>query len=162
MAGSRVRDCVNAAVDALKADAALIAILNPPANGGGEVPKVYTHVPQSTEAPYAQVLGGDEIPWAPTLVEYGIGSPLGTDGGDSGGRQVDVVVQCVSTYRGTKEVDNIASRVMEVLTDDATWSAVVGFQLAEFVRNAFQPPVDLNADGVLWFVRLVTVRVTLA
>jgi len=31
----------------------------------------------------------------------------------------------------------------------------------EFVRNAFQPPVDLNQDGVLWFVRVVNVRVSL-
>ena len=153
MAGSRVRDCVNAAVDALKADSALLALV-------GLVTKVDTHIRQGTDAPYTQVLGGEEIPWAPVLIQT-IGSPLETDGGDSGGRQVDVIVQCVSTYRGTKEVDQIASRVMEVLTDDATWRLVTGFQLAEFVRNAFQPPIDLNADGVLWFVRLVTVRVTL-
>ncbi len=108
------------------------------------------------------VLGGDEIQWGVTFVEAGIGSPLGTDGGDSGGRQVDVIAQCVSTYRGTKEVDEIADRVMRVFTDDSTWAVIAGFQLAEFVRNAFQPPIDLNADGTLWFVRLVTVRVTLA
>ena len=153
MAGSRVRDCVNAAVDALKVDSALLAIVG--------VAKVASHIPQDTDAPYTQVLGGDEIPWAPVLMQT-IGSPLETDGGDDGGRQVDVIVQCVSTYRGTKEVDQMADRAMTVLTDDATWRQVAGFRLAEFVRNAFQPPVDLNSDGTLWFVRLVAVRVTLA
>ncbi len=154
MAVSRVRDCVNAAIDALKADTTLLALV-------GAATKVDTHIRQGTDTPYVMVLGGDEIPWAVTF-EQTLGSPLDTDGGDSGGRQVDVIAQCVSTYRGTKEVDEIASRVLEVLTDDATWVGVTGFRLAEFVRNAFQPPLDLNADGVLWFSRLVSVRVTLA
>ncbi len=154
MAGSRVRDCVNAAIDALKADTTLLALV-------GAATKVDTHIRQGTDTPYVMLLGGDEIPWAVTF-EQTLGSPLDTDGGDGGGRQVDVIAQCVSTYRGTKEVDEIASRVLEVLTDDATWAQVTGFRLAEFVRNAFQPPIDLNADGTLWFVRLVTVRVTLA
>jgi len=153
VAGSRVRDVVNAAVDGLKADAALLVLIGP-------ATKVDTHIRQGTDTPYTMVLGGDEIPWAPVLLQT-LGSPLDTDGGDDGGRQVDVIVQCVSTYRGTKEVDQIADRVMTVLTDDGTWRLVTGFQLSEFVRNQFQPPVDLNADGVLWFVRLVTVRVTL-
>jgi len=153
VAGSRVRDCVNAAVDALKADTALLALV-------GAATKVDTHIRQGTDTPYAMVLGGDEIPWAPVLIQT-LGSPLDTDGGDDGGRQVDIIVQCVSTYRGTKEVDQMADRVLTVLTDDDTWRLVDGFQLSEFVRNAFQPPIDLNADGVLWFVRLVTVRVTL-
>jgi hypothetical protein len=153
VAGSRVRDCVNAAVDALKADSALIALLGSA--------KVNTHVPQGTDPPYVQVLGGDEIPWVATLACSSFTSPAESDGGDSGGRQVDVLVQCVSTYRGTVQVDGIASRVLEVLTDVDTWPAVTGWQLTEFVRNGFQPPVDLNADGVLWFVRIVTVRVSL-
>lgn len=154
MAGSRVRDCVNAAVDALKVDAALIALLG--------TAKVGTHLAEGTDPPYALVIGGDELPWAVTFVETGIGSPLGTDGGDSGGRLVDVHVQCTSTYRGSTQVDQIASRVMELLTDDGTWAGVTGFQIAEFVRNTMQPPVDLNADGLLWFVRFVTVRVSLS
>lgn len=145
MAGSRVQDVVNAGVDALQADTALIALLG--------TAKSYTHVPQGTDTPYTMVIGGDEAPWAVTLA-FG-------DDGDSGGRQVDVIVQCVSTYRGSAQVDGIASRVMEVLTDASAWAAVDGFQLAEFVRNTAQPPIDLNSDGTLWFVRLVTVRVTL-
>lgn len=158
MAGSRVRDCVNAAVDALKADATLAALLGTTV----AMPKVDTHIRQSTDPPYAMVLGGDEVPWVVSFMQTGIGSPDGTDGGDSGGRQVDVIVQCVSTYRGTSQVDSVADRVLDVLTEDGTWALVTGFRLVEFVRNAFQPPVDLNADGVLWFVRLVTVRVSLA
>lgn len=146
MAGSRVRDCVNAAVDALKVDATLLATLG--------TSKVGTHLAQGTDAPYVLVMGGDEIPWAETMEFDG-------DDGDSGGRQVDVLVQCVSTYRGTSQVDTIADRVMEVLTSAATWSAVSGFAVAVFIRNAAQPPIDLNSDGVLWFARQVTVRVTL-
>ncbi len=141
MAGSRVRDCVNAAVDALKADNALIAIV-----GTG---KVAVHIPQDTDPPYTMVMGGDEVPWVTDF------------GGDSGGRQVDVLVQCVSTYRGSSQVDSMASEVMEKLLTDSIWASVSGFSAVEFVRNGFQPPVDLNADGVLWFVRLVNVRVSL-
>lgn len=155
MAGSRVRDCVNVAVDALKADATLVTLL-------GAATKVDTHIRQGTETPYTMVLGGDEVPWAVTFEQQSFASPGATDGGDSGGRQVDVIVQCVSTYRGTSQVDSIADRVMEILTDIDTWAGVARWQLTEFVRNGFQPPIDLNADGVLWFVRLVTVRVTLA
>jgi hypothetical protein len=154
VAASRVRDCVNAAVDALKFDTTLTTLLGSA--------KVYTHVKQGTPTPYTLVMGGDEIPWVVTLECSSFGSPATTDGGDSGGRQVDVLVQCVSTYQGSAEVDGVASRVMEVLTDSATWAAVTAFQLAEFVRNTAQPPVDLNADGVLWFVRVVTVRVSLS
>jgi hypothetical protein len=140
---------VNAAVDALKGDTTLDTLLGSAA--------VYTHVPQGTDPPYAMVMGGDEVPWAITM-------DMGGDDGDNGGRQVDVTVQCVSTYRGSLQVDAIAARVMELLTDASTWTsspAVTGYQLAEFIRNIAQPPVDLNSDGVLWFVRVVTVRVSL-
>lgn len=149
MAASRVPETVAAAVTALAGDVTLTALL-----GGA---KAYTHVPQSTDPPYVVVLGGDELPWAVTLADPT--SP--EDFGDSGGRQCDVWVQCVSTYRGTEQVDGIASRVMEVLTDGGTWSGtpMLGFQLAEFVRNSAFPPTDLN--GVLWFQRTVVVRVSL-
>jgi len=60
----------------------------------------------------------------------------------------------------------MASRIMDVLLGDpfappTFWNAISGFANVEFVRNAFQPPVDLNNDGVLWFQRFVTVRVSL-
>lgn len=143
MAGSRVPDVVDAAVDGLRADATLIgaALLN------GS--KVYTHVEQGTTTPYCVVLGGDEAPWADTF------------GDDNGGRTVDVAVQCVSTYKGSKQVDDVASQVMETLLDATTWTGLDSFGAVQFVRNAAQFPVDLNNDGVLWFVRVVTVRVTL-
>lgn len=146
MAASRVQDCVNAAVDALKADVDLQTLL------GGQ--KSYTNVPQGTDTPYTLVMGGDEVPWTVTFAM--------DDDGDNGGRQVDVIVQCVSVHRGSGQVDRIASRVTEVLTDAATWAAVVGFQLAEFVRNQGNPPIDLNRDGNMYFVRNVTVRASLA
>jgi hypothetical protein len=146
MAGSRVREVVNAAVDALKVDTALLALTANTPTG--------THVKQKTSPPYTVVMGGDELPWAITLDD-------GFDQGDSGGRQVDVLVQCVSIYPGSLEVDAMAGRVMEVLTDAAPWTAVPGFQLAEFIRNAAVPPADVVGDGVLWFVRWVSVRVFL-
>ena len=154
MAGSRVADCVNAAVDTLRADVTLTGLLS--------TAKVYTHVPQGTTAPFVLVMGGDEIPWADSFAMPSDLSPGTTDGGDSGGRQVDVNVQVVSTYKGSTEVDSIADRLMEVLTDVDTWDQLSGWQMTAFVRNAAVPPVDLNSDGVLWFQRLVTVRVTLA
>ena len=152
MAASRVPAIVNAAVDALKLDATLITLL-----GSG---KAYTNVPANTDPPYVLVMGGDETPWAEMFAQDSMVSPGETDGGDAGGRQVDVVVQCVSTYRGSSQVDDMASRVMEVLTDTDTWSGVADFQLAQFLRNEWQPPIDLAADGTLWFIRRVYVRVT--
>ena len=50
---------------------------------------------------------------------------------------------------------------MEALTDPDTWLGVEGFQVAEFVRNTAVSPQDLLGDGVLWFLRQVTVRVSL-
>jgi len=147
VAGSRVRDCVNAAVDALKVDSGLLALVG--------TDKVHTHLKQGTDPPYILLMGGDEAPW---VVDFG---------DDSGGRQVDVIVQCSSTYRGSLQVDSIASRVMEVLLGESPasppncWDSVSGASAVDFVRNAFQPPVDLNSDGVLWFQRFVTVRVSL-
>jgi hypothetical protein len=71
-------------------------------------------------------------------------------------------VDLVSTYRGSSQVDSMADRVMEVLTDQSIWSAITGFQLAEFIRNDAPPPQALAADGTLWFTRFVTMRVTVA
>lgn len=153
MAGSRVRDCNNAAVDAMRGDSALASILN-----GA---KVYTHVPQGTDPPYVFVRGGDEVPWAVTMTENSLISPEETNGGDNGARQVDIVVDCVSTSRGSAQVDSIADRVMEILTDTDSWVGVSGMQLAEFIRNTAQIPLDINSDGVLWFVRSVTIRASL-
>lgn len=151
MAASRVPDVVNAAVDALVAETALTTLL-----GGA---KAYTHVPKGTDPPYVLVLGGDEVPWATGFVCQD-GSPIVTDSADSGGRQVDVIVQCVSTFRGSAEVDDIASTVMDVLTDNATWSGVTGFQITQLVRNLAQFPQDVFGDGVVWFQRQLTIRVT--
>lgn len=142
-----VRECVNAAVDALKVDTALIALV-----GTG---KIAGHIAQGTTPPYVMVRGGTEVPWSVTLDTFG-------DDGDNGGRQIDVLVDLVSTYRGSSQVDSMADRVMEVLTNQSIWSGVSGFQLAEFVRNDAPPPQALAADGTLWFTRFVTMRVTVA
>lgn len=151
MAGSRVRACVNVAVDAVKVDADLVSIV-----GAGT--KVATHIPQDTDPPYVLVMGGDEVPWAEHMEATYDGSP---DSGDSAGRQVDVICQCTSTNRGSSQVDAMADRVMTVLLDDSIWNGLSGFQRVQFVRNQGIPPSDPNNDGTLWFIRLVTVRVTL-
>ena len=153
MAASRVPDVVNAVVDNLRADSTLTGLLG--------TAKVYTHVPQGTTYPYALVMGGDEVPWADVFSATSDTSPDEMDGGDSGSRQVDVLVLCASKSRGSAQVDDIASRVMAVLTDVDTWSGVTGFQLAQFIRNQGQPPIDLSNDGDMYFVRTVTVRVFL-
>lgn len=141
MAGSRVTDVVNAAVDALVADATLIGASW--LNGA----KVYTHVPMDTDPPYVVVLGGDELPWAESF----------DASGDDAARQVDVNVRAVSAYRGTKQVDGLANLIMTRLTTASTWSGVTGFSACLFVRNAAPTITEIN--GALWFERLVTVRV---
>jgi hypothetical protein len=149
MAASRVPDVVAAAVTALQDDATLTTLV-----GSGHV---QTHIPQGTDPPYVWVMGGDELPWALTFAQFT--DTTVSDGGDNGARTVDVRATCVSTYRGSKQVEDMASRVLEVLTTDATWATVTGFQVADFVRNvALQPE---NVNGVLWFYREVTVRVVL-
>lgn len=147
MAASRVPDVVEAAVAALVADGAT----------------AYTHVPKGTDPPYELVLGGDEQPFAQGFVCADIfGSPTTSDAGDSGGRMVDVLVSCVSTFRGSAEVDDMASGVMDVLTALPTWVGVPGFQAVDFIRNTATVPQDIAGDGVMWFLRTVVVRVTLA
>lgn len=139
MAGSRVPDVVMAGVASLKSDTPLGALVGS---------SIFTHVKQGTEPPYLRILGGDEVPWVVEL------------GDDNGARQVDLLVTAVSIYTGTAEVDGIASAVMSVLLDDAAWSALDGYEQVEFVRNTALPPEDLLADGVLWFLRTVVVRVS--
>jgi hypothetical protein len=149
MAASRVPDVVNAAVDSLQASGA----------------PAYTHVPKGTDPPYELVMGGDEAPWAMGFAcEDLVGSPpaLGSDAGDSGGRTVDVLVACVSTFRGSAEVDDMASDVLGTLTTVDAWASVAGFQAVDFVRNTATPPQDVAGDGVMWFQRTVVVRVTVA
>lgn len=150
MAGSRIPDVMAAAVTALRADASLSTLL-----GGA---KVYTHVPQGADAPFVALLGGDEVPWGVTFTEFA--DITVSNGGDNGGRACDVLAQCVSAYRGTEQVDGLASQVLEVLTAPGTWSGITGFQLADFVRNSALPPTDLFGTGVLYFLRTVVVRVT--
>jgi len=139
MAGSHVPAVVDAAVDALRLDSTLAGQLT--------AAKIYTHVPQGTDPPYAWVLGGEELPWAMAF------------GDDAGFRQVDLMVTVVSTYRGTVEVDELGSLVLDVLLEDAAWSNLVGYAQVEFVRNTALPPTDLLTDGVMWFLRTIVVRV---
>ena len=145
MAASRVPDVVTAAVTALQA-------IGAPA---------FTHVPKGTDPPYELVMGGDELPWAMGFACDDLtGTPAGTDAGDSGGRTVDVFVACVSTFRGSAEVDDMASVAMAELIQVTPWLGVHGFQAVDFVRNSASPPQDIAGDGVMWFQRTLVVRVT--
>ena len=118
MAGSLIPDVVNAAVDALVADATLTTLL-------GGTAKVYTYVPETTQPPYVLVQGGREIPWAERFDATG----------DDGARDVQVTTVAVSRYRGTKEADDITARILTVLLTVATWSGVSG------VKSCITPPM---------------------
>lgn len=139
MAGLRVGDVANAAVDALQADATLTALL-------GGTAKVYSAVPLNTSSPYVQVLGGDEVPWAAAASNYDT-------------RDVAVDVDVWSAYRGTKEVDDVASQVVTRLLTASTWAGVSGFAGVLFER-AQRPEQQFIGDEV-WYRRRVTVRVYL-
>lgn len=139
--GSRVGDVTNAAVDALRGDSTLTTLL-----GGSS--KVYTHVPETTTAPYVVVTGGLEQAWSPAF------------GADDPGRQVDVTVLVVSGYRGTWEVDGLMAQVLTRLLTEASWSGVSGFAAVQFVTNA-APTIEI-VNGVVYYSRLGTVRVLVA
>jgi hypothetical protein len=147
MAGSRMGEIVTAAVTALRAATPLTTILGSA--------KVYTHIPQDTQAPYVLVVGGDETPWATAMSM--------SDDGDNGGRSCDVTAFCYSAFRGSDQVDSMAHEVMEALLGSVSapltaWDAVSGYQVVAFVGNRMAPPTDLT-DGRMWFQRTVTVRV---
>jgi hypothetical protein len=138
MAGSRIPDVFNAAVDALKADATLIgaSLLN-----GA---KVYGVVPEDTAPPYLWILGGREVIWAEAF-------------NSDDGREVDVDVVAISKYRGTKEVDDVISRVMEVLDMAATWTGVVGYAAHGLIEN--RAPAFTEVAGEIWIERALQWRV---
>jgi hypothetical protein len=135
----RTPEVTSAAVTALAADATLTTLLGSA--------KVYTHVPEQTTAPYVAVIGGHETVWAEVYDSTG----------DDGARQVDVEATIVSSYFGTKEMDDISSRVVAVLTTQSSWASVTKFQVAEFVESLRPDVLDVN--GVLFRVRTVICRV---
>jgi len=137
MAGLRSRDVVNAAVDALRADATLTTLL-------GGTSKVYTHVPQDTEAPYVLVMAGREAPVLETF-------------DDDASRSVEVMAMTVSTYRGTKEVDAVSDQCADTLTTHATYAGLAGYTANRFVE-AERPTVE-DVDGTLFYQRRVIVAV---
>ncbi len=138
MAGSRIPDVFNAAVDALASDATLIgaSLLNGP--------KVYSAVPEDTVPPYLWVMGGREVIWAE-----------GFNADDS--REVDIDAFAISKYRGTKQVDDIINRVMEVLDTASTWTGVSGYAAHMFVEN--REPAFTEIAGEVWIERALKWRV---
>jgi hypothetical protein len=138
MAGSRIPDVFNAAIDALIADATLIGstLL--------DGPKVYSAVPEDTIPPYLWVMGGREVIWVESFLSHD-------------GREVDIDAIAISKYRGTKEVDDIISRVIEVLELPATWSGVSGYAGHTLVEN--RAPAFVEMAGEIWIERSVQWRV---
>jgi hypothetical protein len=137
MAGSRVPDVTNAAIDALVADSTLTTLL-------GGAAKCYTHVPEDTAPPYVFLLGGQERPWEPSFR-------------DESAREVEVDCLIVSAYRGTTELDNIAHQVITRLTADGTYSGVTGYAGNEFKVN--ERPYVEQVEGRMFFSRRVTLCV---
>jgi hypothetical protein len=138
MAGSRIPDVFNAAVDALKADATLIG--STLLNGA----KVYSLVPEDTVPPYLWIMGGREVIWAE-----------GFNADDS--REVDLDAIALSKHRGTMQVDDIISRVMEVLDLPATWAGVSGYAGHTLVEN--RAPAFTEMAGEIWIERALQWRV---
>jgi hypothetical protein len=138
MAGSRVPDVLNAAVDALIADATLIGV------GLLNGAKVYSSVPEDTVPPYLWVMGGREVLWAESFRSH---DP----------REVDIDAIAISKYRGTKEVDDIISRVIEVLDMPATWAGVSGYAGHTMIEN--RAPAFAEMAGEIWIERSLQWRV---
>jgi hypothetical protein len=138
MAGSRIPDVYNAGIDALIADATLIG--SSLLNGA----KVFGSVPEDTIPPYLWVLGGREVIWAE-----------GFNQDDS--REIDLDAIVVSKYRGTKEADDIISRVMVVWDTDATWAGVSGYAGHTFVEN--REPAFAEIAGEVLIERALKWRV---
>ena len=139
MTGSALPSVVNAAVDALAADATLTTLLGSA--------KVYTFVPDNTTAPYVWVVGGREVPWGPT---FGAASATG--------REVEVLVDVVSAYRGTSQVDSLASQVITTLVAPGTWAGVTGWSHVAF--SSIERPIREVVNGVVYVWRTCIVRVT--
>lgn len=139
MTGSALPTVINAAVDALVADSTLTGLLG--------TAKVYTFVPDNTVAPYVWVVGGREVPWG---VAFG--------GAAQTGREVEVLVDVVSAYRGTNQVDTICSRVLTVLLTPTTWSSVTGWSHVAF--SSIERPIREVVNGVVYVWRTCIVRVT--
>jgi hypothetical protein len=138
MAGSRIPDVFNASIDALKADATLIG--STLLNGA----KVYSLVPEDTVPPYLWIMGGREVIWAEAFRS-------------DDAREVDIDAIAISKHRGTKEVDDIISRVIEVLDLPATWASVSGYAGHTLVEN--RAPVFAEMAGEIWIERSVQWRV---
>jgi hypothetical protein len=138
MAGSRIPDVFNAAVDALKADATLIG---PTLLNGA---KVYSAVPEDTVPPYVWVMGGREVIWTEAF-------------NSDDAREVDIDAIAISKHRGTKEVDDIIDRVMVVLDTRSTWTGVTGYAGHTFVEN--REPAFTEIAGEVWIERALKWRV---
>ncbi|MCL4848743.1 MAG: DUF3168 domain-containing protein [Acidobacteria bacterium] len=106
-------------------------------------PKVYTYVPEEAVAPWIAVLGGQERPWEQFKTR---------------GRQGDLLVTTVSTYRGTTEVDEITDLVMQALDDQGL--TLEGFEGArlDWMGNR-EPPPPQEWGSQLWFTRTAVFRV---
>lgn len=126
---------VPAARDLLLAHAALVTRL------GG--PKAFTYVPEDAVAPWLAVLGGLERPWEQFKAR---------------GRQGELLITAVSSYRGTTEVDEIIDLAMQALDNQVvTLEGFEGGRL-DWIGNR-EPPPPQEWGSQLWFTRTAVFRV---
>lgn len=143
----RVGSVVNAAIDGLRADAALVGLLNPGIAADQRVAKVYTNVPEHTIAPYVHILSGAEQVWGQSM-------------GDDTGAQCDLDVMVYSPHRGTRELDAIANVVTQLVSTSYTWQGVSGFAGYDWPDgDVSTKPIQEFIDGELLFRRTVRIRV---
>lgn len=138
MAGTlRSPEVLNAAIDALTADATLTTLTG--------AAKTFTHVPADTAAPYVIVLPG---------LEEGAFESFE----DDTPRNVEIIVTCVSVYPGAKELTDITARVATVLMASTTWAGLSGLMAWRFVR-ATPTVASGGQDGRIVYERSVAVQV---
>lgn len=138
----RALDVTHAAINALRGDASLTALT------GEATTKAYTNVPEDVAAPYVEVQSGAESEWA-------------TETNDDDGSECELVVNVFSAYRGTLQLDQVANRVLQVLTTASTWAGLSGFAGWRF--GGSPAPTDQQmVNGQVYRRRVLRLRVFLS
>lgn len=138
----RALDVTNAAIDALRADSSLTTLT------GAATTKAYTNVPEDVAPPYVEVLSAAEDEWA-------------VETNDDDGSVCELVVNVFSAYRGTLELDQVANRVLQVLTAEATWASVSGYAGWRFAGSP-APTDQQMVNGQVYRRRVLRLRVFLS
>lgn len=138
--GSILPAVVAQVVDLLRSDSTLAGLLT---DADGQV-KVFANVPVGTVPPYLWVISNSE---------EGLPAKLGAG---NYGRSCTVKVVPVSRYRGTLELDQLGSLVMEALERQPL--TVDGFREAGIVWDVTHGPVFMEAEAGPQVMREVQFR----